>query len=256
MSETTTPPAETPAEFLEGVAATAPSQGAEVVAETPETPAEPEPAPKPEKIERRIANLTRKMAEETRAREAAERERDAALALANAGKDDVPPRRDAPQDIEARAAELVARREFDARITEIDTSGKKELGADQWEQAKATMQGLGATANAAFLQALAETENPVKLFAQLADDTDALMELLQRSPAAMAARLGKMDAKLSQPVVRPLSAAPSPPPKVKTGGVAPEPDIYNYPKNMSMREWNKIADQLLPVRLGGKKRAG
>lgn len=257
MSDTITEAPETPAEFLEGVAATAPSQAAEVVdgTETTTPPADTGTEEKPDKVKRRVANLTRKYVDADRAREAAEARAEAAEALLRANSPDNPkPRQQPAQDVEARAAELVAQRQFDARISAIDASGKKDMGADQWEQAKATMQGLGATRNQVFLQALAETDNPVKLFAQLADDTDELMDLLGRSPTAMAARIGKLDAKLSQPVARPLSAAPAPVPKVKTAGVAPEPDLYNYPKNMSMSEWNKIADQFLPVHLGGKRR--
>lgn len=253
MSETLTPTPETPVEFLEGVAETAPSQTSDVV-ETVETPAEPEPAPKPDKIERRVANLTRKMADADRARASAEARAEAAEALLRSRDTDTDapaPRQSAP-DVEARASQLLAEREFNRRMTEIDTAGKA-LGADQWEQAKATLTGLGATNNTAFLQALAETENPAKIFADLADDTDVLMELLGKSPAAMAARLGKMDAKLSTPAARPLSNAPPPAPRVKAAGVVPEPDPYNYPKNMSMKEWNKMADSWLPKNLGGTK---
>lgn len=255
MSETITTPAapETPTEFLEGVAATAPSQAAEVV-ETTDEPVDPEPAPKPDKIERRVANLTRKMADADRARAAAEARAEAAEALLRS-KDpdaDAPAPRQPATDVEARATQLLAEREFNRRMTEIDNAGKA-LGADQWEQAKATLGGLGATANTAFLQALAETENPAKIFADLADDTDVLMDLLAKSPAAMAARLGKMDAKLSTPAARPISNAPPPAPRVKTSGVAPEPDPYNYPPNMSMKEWNAMMDSRLPRHLGGKK---
>lgn len=255
MSETLTAQPETPTEFLEGVANTAPSQTAEVV-ETTETPdAEPEPAPKPDKIERRVANLTRKMADADRARAAAEARAEAAEALLRANDPDATPApaRQSATDVEARAAQLLAEREFGKRMSEIDAAGKA-LGADQWEQAKATLTGLGATNNQAFLTALAETDNAARIFADLADDTDALMELLGKSPAAMAARLGKMDAKLSTPAARPISNAPPPAPRVKASGVAPEPTIYDYPQGMSMKEFNKMADQFLPPSLGGKKR--
>lgn len=254
MSETLTPTPETAAEFLEGVADTAPSQTAEVV-ETVDTPEpEAEPAPKPDKIERRVANLTRKMADADRARAAAEARADAAEALLRSRdpETDTPAPRQPATDVEARATQLLAEREFNRRMNEIDTAGKA-LGADQWEQAKATMDGLGAINNIAFLQALAETEHPAKIFADLADDTDVLMELLGKSPAAMAARLGKMDAKLSTPAARPLSNAPPPAPKVKAAGVVAEPDPHNYPANMSMKEWNRMMDAHLPTYLGGKK---
>lgn len=257
MSETLTAQPETPSEFLEGVAATAPSQAAEVI-ETTDPPADPDPAPKPDKIERRVGNLTRKLADEGRARASAEARAEAAEALLRANAPDAPPpaSRQPATDVEARAAQLVAEREFSRRMNEIDATGKKDLGADQWERAKDTLTGLGATNNTAFLQALAETENPAKIFADLADDTDVLMDLLAKSPAAMAARLGKMDARLSAPAARPISNAPPPAPKVRASGVAPEPDPHNYPPNMSMKEWTKMMDAYLPPHLGGKKARG
>lgn len=220
-----------------------------------EAPAEPDPTPKPDKVERRIANLTRKMADEARLREAAERRADAAEALVSAGRTEATPATPAT-DIEARAAQIVAEREFNRRLTEIDASGKKEIGAEAWEQAKATLGSLGAVNNQAFLQALAEAENPAKIFAHFADDTDALMDLLKKSPAAMAAKMGRMDADMSKPVVRALSAAPTPPARVVPSGVVPEPSPYSYPPGMSMKEWSKMMDNVLPPSLGGKRKAG
>lgn len=259
MSETLTPAQpESPTEFLEGVAATAPSQTAEVV-ETTDAPAEPEqeqPAPpKPDKIERRVANLTRKMADADRARQAAEARAEAAEALLRAKDPDANPEptRQPANDVEARAAQIVAEREFNRRLGEIDAAGKKALGAEAWQATVDTMTSLGASQNKAFLEALAETDHPEKIFAELADDTDVLMELLGKSPSAMAARLGRMDAKLSAPAARPLSNAPPPAPKVKVAGVVPTPDPYNYPSNMSMKEWNAMMDAMLPPHLGGKK---
>lgn len=218
--------------------------------------------PKPEeKTSRRIANLTRKMGEETRAREAAERELAAAKALLEAAKPAVegdpakPAPRTAETDVEAAAARLVAERRFNARLGEIDAAGKKELGPEAWEAAKSTMTTFGAIKSQAFLQALAEAESPHKLFAALADDTDQLMELLGKPPAAMAARIGRMDAELSKPLPKPaLSAAPKPAAKIEPGAVLPQVDLYNYPPGMSMTEYARIMDKELPPHLGGKRK--
>ena len=79
VTETPIATPETPAEFLAGVADTAPSQTVEIVDDTAAT-ADIDPAPKPDKIERRVANLTRKMGEAERARAAAEARADAAEA--------------------------------------------------------------------------------------------------------------------------------------------------------------------------------
>jgi hypothetical protein len=223
----------------------------------PVATAEPDSAPKPRRTDRHVANLTARVASETQARDAAERRAEAAEALLRAGQQPpadqpAPPPRTDLVDVETRAAQLIQEREFNRRLAEIDAAGKKEIGADAWEQAKATHTGLGAVSNQAFLAALAETENPAKIFTALADDTDALVELLGKSPAAMAARLGRMDAEISRPAPKPLSSAPVPAPRVHGGAVVPEPDPYNYPKGMGMKEWNAMMDKILPPSLGGK----
>lgn len=250
VTETPIATPETPAEFLEGVADTTAA-----VVDAPADPEPEQPAPKPDKIERRVANLTRKMADADRARAAAEARAEAAEALLRAKDPDAheEPSRRPVVDVEARAAQIVAEREFNRRLGEIDAAGKKEMGADVWQTTVDTMTSLGASQNTAFLQALAETDNPAKIFAELADDTDVLMELLGKSPSAMAARLGRMDAKLSAPApTRPLSSAPAPAPKIKTAGVAPTPDIYD--PNLSMADFNKLMDEKLSWKLGGKRK--
>jgi hypothetical protein len=216
-------------------------------------------APKPKRGDRHIAHLTARTAAETLRADEAERRAAAAEALLAAGTQD--PAKPAPvpaprpaTDVETRAAELVAQRAFNTRLSEIDAAGKKEMGADAWETAKATLTGLGAAGNQAFLQALAETENPAKIFAAMADDTDALMDLLTKPPAAMAAKLGRMDAELSKPAAKPLSGAPRPAAKVEGAGVLPAHDLYNYPPGMSMQEYGKLIDAALPPHLGGKRK--
>jgi hypothetical protein len=218
------------------------------------------PEPKPKRTDRHIAHLTARAAEEQRLREAAEKRAEAAEALLRVnrqGDDEQAPQqpRQLPVDIDARAEQLLQEREFTRRLGEIDATGKKELGADAWEQAKATLTGLGAVNNQAFLQALAEAENPHKLFANLADDPDTLMELLQRPAPAMAARIGRMDAELSRPAAKPLSAAPIPATRVQGGAVTREFDPYNPPAGMSMKAWNAEMDKYLPPSLGGKRKS-
>lgn len=256
MSETTEQTAPDPAPILEPVPAPVVDAAPEPAA-TPEPT--PEPEPKPKRTDRHIAHLTARAGEEQRLREAAERRADAAEALLRAGREGdettpPQPRPDASQDVEARAAQLVEHREFNRRLGEIDATGKKEIGADVWEAAKATLTGLGATDNQAFLQALAETDAPHKIFASLADDPDALMDLLKKSPAAMAAKLGRMDAELSRPAAKPLSAAPAPAERVQGGATIKEFDPYNPPPGMSMKAWNAEMDKLLPASLGGKRK--
>ena len=219
-----------------------------------------EPKPKPKRTDRHIAHLTARAASETERANKAERERDAANALLEASKpadgtDPKPAPRAQETDIEAAAARLMAERQFNARLGEIDAAGKKELGAEAWEAAKSTMTTFGAIKSQAFLQALAEAESPAKLFAALADDPDQLVDLLGKPPAAMAARLGRMDADLSKPAPKPaLSSAPKPAAKIDPGAVFPIVDLYHYPPNMSMAEYAKIIDKELPPHLGGRRK--
>ena len=222
--------------------------------------AQPEPKPEAEKVSKRVASLTRKIGEEARRAEAAERRAEAAEALlrASRGEDDNTPseRTQAAPDVDQLRAEI----RFSDRLSAIDVAGKKELGA-AWDEAKETLGSLGATnmQNAkgrAFLEALAETENPTKVFAHFAEDTDALMDILSKPATTMAAKLTRLDMELSKPVaVRPLSSAPTPPAKVVPSGVLPVMDLYNYPSDLPMSEYAKLIDQQLPPHLGGRRKS-
>lgn len=232
----------------------------EVQAAAPEIVVEatPEPKPEAEKVSKRVASLTRKIGEEARAREAAERRADAAEALLRASKgEDEPPVTRTTQDT-PDPAELRAQIRFEDRLNEIDAAGKKELG-DAWQEAKDTLTSLGATRmdtpkGRAFLEALAETSNPTKVFAHFAEDTDALMDIMRKSPAGMGAKLSQIDSELSKPVSRPLSGAPKPPARVEPSGVLPVQDLYNYPADMPMSEYVKLIDAQLPPHLGGRRK--
>lgn len=223
-----------------------------------ETAPEPEPAPKPRRTDRHIAHLTRAAADAERARDAAEARAAAAEALLRAGREDdgeqPPPQHQPQMDVETRAAQLLAERAFSARMIAIDAAGKKEHGAASWQAAKETMNALGAVANLNFLAALAETDSPQKIFAELADDPDTLMGLLAKPPAAMAAALGRMDAKMSVVTPPRASQAPVPPRKIAATSVVPEASLYDAPATMTMAEWTKIADRMLPPHLGGTRK--
>jgi hypothetical protein len=228
----------------------------------PEPEIKPEPAPKPKRTDRHIAHLTAKAAAESERAGRLEQELAAARALLDAGKPEGEqmPRRQPVDDVEARATQIAEQREFNKRLISIDTAGKKELGVQAWDDAKATLGGLGATdarttQGSAFLKALAESDNPTRLFAHFADDPDVLMELLAKSPEAMATRMGRMDAELSKPVTRPLSGAPKPPAKVEPSGVLQNYDLHNYPIDMPMSEYVKLIDAQLPPHLGGRRKS-
>lgn len=255
MSETVTDPIQD-----------APEPSAEVivdpqVTETETTQTEPtepvqtedQPAPKPRRADRHVAALTARVAEKTAALEAAERRAEAAEALlrASKGEDDPEPKLQPAIDREAVRREI----RFDEQRNALILAGQKEFGKGEWDGMADTLGGLGAVSNAAFMEALVDLPNAPKIVAALADDPDALIGLLAKSPAAMAAQLGRMDAKMeTTPAPKPgLSNAPKPPPALRSQAVEPEHDIYNYPPGMSMKEWNALAEKALPRRLGGKR---
>lgn len=254
MSESITDTA--PVEALQPALVTEAPDAQAPTEQAAEPTAEPEQQPKKTQGDRRFAILTAKLKAEESARHSAERERDAAVALSNAGRPEADrlaaPTRQAPQDIEAAAARLVQQREFDARRQAVVTSGAKEFS--DWHERTEILHGLGATSNQHFMEALVETDNAAKIVAHLADDADALVALLGKSPAAMAAQLGRLDAQMSRPAARAISAAPPPSPRVQASGVVPEASPHNYPANMSMKAWNEMMNAHLPASLGGKKR--
>lgn len=257
MSETTTEPTES-APDPQPLADATPEVSTEAAPEQAAEPvAEPEPEqPKPRRADRHVANLTARLAAKEAEVLAAEQRAQAAEAMLQAGREtngDATPRPgpSLPADIEARADAIAAQREFNRRLADIDTNGKKEAGSEAWEGAKAILTGLGATKNQAFLEALAETSNPTKIFAALADDSDEVMALLRKSPAAMAAHLGRLDAKMETAATPRASNAPKPTAPLRTPAVQPEPDLYD--EKLSMREWAALWDKQAPKSLGGRR---
>lgn len=266
MSETTEiiPPVETPPPApAPAPVDTAP--GPATATETPAAPVETPPAPSPEEkkraeADRRFARLTAKSAADRVALQKAEAERDAFKALLEGREkpdgDGAP--KPAPTAITPEAVRVEARRmREEERVTERRTSlisdGVKELGEAAWNEKTSIIASLGATENAAFMQALMEMPNAPKLVAALADDSDRLSALLGKSPVAMAAEMGRMAAELdTKPEPKPaLSGAPKPVTPV-TGRTVPEPTVYD-PK-LSMKEYVALRQKEAPRHLGGARK--
>jgi hypothetical protein len=114
------------------------------------------------------------------------------------------------------------------------------------------LHGLGATQNAAFMQALVELPNASQLVAHLADDTDELLTLLNKSPVQMAAAMGRMAAAMpadtsSRASEKPLSAAPKPVKQVTAPAVVKEPTAYDA--SLSMADYVKLRAKTAPRHL-------
>jgi hypothetical protein len=211
-----------------------------------ETPTEQTP-PKPSPRERRVAQLSARLGETTRERDELQRRAEAAEALLRAAKgEEEPPTRTEPTDaeIDRRANERIARREFDTRRAAVIAKGEQEFGKDAWMEKTTILGEMGAATNQTFLEALVELPNAPKIVAHLADDPDTLAEMLRKSPTAMAAQLGRLDAQMERaaapPAPKTVSSAPRPPNPIQTGAVLKEVDWADpdQESKMSMAEWN------------------
>jgi hypothetical protein len=254
MSETT--PAADP---LAAPDAPAPATDPNITPDPAAAPASPEPTqdaaepPKPKQGDRRFAHLTaRAAADKARADDAERRLAAAEALLAAKTPDGDPAPRTTPTDaeIDRRAAERVAQREFDGRRQSLIQQGMKELGPDAWTEKTDILGSLGATENPAFMQALVELPGAHKLVAKLADDADGLMALLAKSPVAMAAEMGRMAAEIDRTPARPLSNAPRPAAPINTPAVVPEPDVHD--EKLSMAEYVALRRKTAPRHLGGQ----
>lgn len=244
MSETV--PTDAPAE----VAAEEPIvQATETPAEQPtevtEEPAEQAP-PKPSPRDRRVAQLSARLGETTKAFEEMQRRADAAEALLRAAKGEPDPAPNTPNEAEIRqriAAENRAE-SFNTQRTALIAKGEQEFGRDVWLEHTTILGEMGAATNQTFLEALVELSNAPKIVAALANDPDTLADMLRKSPTGMAAQLGRMDAQMERaatpPAPKTVSTAPRPPNPIQTGAVVKEPDPFNPDEEhkMSMKEWN------------------
>lgn len=262
MSETTEaqPATDTP-----DPASDAPEQEAPAVeqaaTDTPE--AQPEAPPEAEKKSRAaeqiaINRLTREKHEARRRLEAAEKEAAIykALAEGRVGPDGavLPPSQERTEsEIERRAREMIGQQRTEERRRALVSNGAKEYGEAAWNEKTQTIALLGATENAAFMQAIVSVPNGQKIVAALADDPDKAATLLQMEPLEMAAEMGRLAAELAPPKPR-VSQAPRPVDPLR-GRATPEPDVYDT-KSSSMAEWVALRNKQAPRHLGGQGKRG
>jgi small-conductance mechanosensitive channel len=208
---------------------------------------------KPSQKDRRFAHLTAKLGDASRQRDA-----DAArikaleelLAARTTDPGAEPPKQQQQtpsQDaVRVEAERLREQERFNERRTALIGEGVKDLGEEAWNEKTSILHEYGATANAAFMQAITELPEGAKIVAALADDVDQLEGLLRKSPAAMAAHLGRMSAQFEAPKKAPLSTAPKPVTPVG-GSARAEVD----PSKMSMKEYAAYRAKTAPRSLGG-----
>jgi hypothetical protein len=218
----------------------APEAVTEAPQEAPEQQAEEAPPEENASIKKRFATMTRKLSEKQNELEKLRQQYENAQALLQKGEE-AP--RGTDVDIDRAVNERLAQREFDTRRQALISEGAKQFGREGWAEKTEVLHGLGATQNAAFMQALVELPNASQLVAHLADDTDELLTLLNKSPVQMAAAMGRMAAAMpadtsSRASEKPLSAAPKPVKQVTAPAVVKEPTAYD--RDLTMAQYIEL----------------
>jgi hypothetical protein len=218
LSETETGPqpgGEAPEAAVETTEATAPVE-AGAATETNEPEADPKEKTAREKREdRRIAQLSARLAAQSNELEQLRRERQA------------PPRPvELPQTpeeferlVEQRAEEKAAQKAAQARAEAFHEAGMAEHGKDAWAARCNNLMAMGA--DAGMSQLLIEMPNGAKVAGALADDPEELERIAAiRSPTGRAIALGQYAATLAAPTRRAASVSRAPAPIRPVTGVA------------------------------------
>lgn len=231
--------------------APAPEQEAEPQAEGAEAPTEP--AQKPNRGDRRFAHLTaRASAEAARADQAERRaqELQQLLEARNNGQETPSPTAGS-NDVERRAAELVANRALDERRVSLINEGVRAFGQTEWQEKTDFLANMGAFRNPAFMRAVVQAPGGEKVVAALADDADRLAELLKMEPVDMAVEMGRLSAEVSGSTGRRVSQAPAPAKNLTARATPAAPNIYDT-GSMSMKEYAALRQKQAPRHLGGR----
>lgn len=220
--------AETPAEET----ATETTEAAPASAEATEEAPKPEPEKKPSAVDRRIAQLTARLAAESE--RAAKAQRDLEALRAMTAKEGEPNPAATPRDVEAeiirRAEMLNAQREHQKATATWLKAGRTEF--PDFDDKSGVLASLGAVEKPAFLEAVVALPNGHRLVPMLADDPDEAMRILDLPPLRMAAELGRLAEK----------AGAAPKPKSVSNAPAPVAPVNGRAK----REWN-LSDDDIPM---------
>lgn len=135
-------------------------------------------------------------------------------------------------DVEAlaqqKAAQMMADRHFNDSCNKVYEQGKAEF--PNFDQAVSNLQLVGASRD--FLALVADSEVGAKLINHLGADLDEAARLTSLPPLQMARELTKLEFKLNQPKVKPVSKAP--PPISAVGGNASDSGVSD---DLPVDEW-------------------
>ncbi len=187
-------------------------------------------------FQRRIDALTREKSETIRQAAAIAEEnrqlREALQARANPEAKPEEQRQPAPKasepDVESRAAQIAAQREFDRNCNDIYSKGKDAFpDFDDSLKSYANLGGL----TPAFIEATMEAGDAHVILQTLAQDMDEASRIMALSPTRQAVALAKVASKLQ--AAPKTSSAPPPIRALNGGGTSIEKD----PEKMPMKEW-------------------
>jgi hypothetical protein len=228
-----------------GVAETTETQTTD---ETPAQNAEAETA-EPEKPkqtpwwQKRIDEVTKQKYEERQAREKIEAENKALRLLLEAGGTDPATATEAApatltqDDIDKRAAELVAVRTFNQKCDEAFDAGAKAHPDFAAAIKNLNMAGVIRADNIEFLQAALDTDAPDQVLYALGNDPDEALRIANLSVGRRAIEMNKIAERLSKPAASPARKAPPPIAPIEGAG-APGFD----PETAPMAEFIKWRD--------------
>jgi hypothetical protein len=201
-----------------------PTEGDKPDGERP-TDADQEPPKKTPWFVERIAKQREQLAQERQQREELAARLEALSRAPPGEKTDPNAPRPAPtpeqlqQMVRAEAARIAEQTAMQERLKSFDKAGRKDF-PDFVDRCN-TIASLGGAENPAFMQIVTDLEDGPKVVAQLADDPEKAIEILQMPPFRMAVALAKLSGQAAKPP--PVSKAPAPI-KAVSGATRVEPD--------------------------------
>jgi hypothetical protein len=190
--------------------------------------------------QRRIDELTRARREAERTAAALKADLDTAMALVEAARrgEAAPETPTAPtavpkDEIERRAAEIAAEREYQRQITSTISAGDKEFGREFTDSCN-TLADLGANERPEFMQIVTDTDGGHKVLQHLGQNPEEADRILRLPPHKMAMEIGRISDKLNKPKEVPVSKAPEP---IKP--IEGDARVVKSPDEMDDEEWFK-----------------
>jgi hypothetical protein len=195
-------------------------QGTEQTSEATPVIDQPKVEKTPAWVQKRIDQLTAEKYQERQGREAAEKRLSEQQFTA-------PEQTNAPADVETRAKQLIAQRDFDSSCNKVYEAGKSEFS--DFDAALQNFSLLGGLPPS-FLEATTQLPDGHRVLYQLGKDPEQASRILNLPPIPMALELAKLIA--AKPAAKPVSRAPSPiSPIDGTGRVETDPE------KMPIKEW-------------------